>query len=302
MRVTILPVLVLLLAATSATAQDIREAPRPGTHLKVYDVRDLLALPGGDEEEAGASLIEMLRTFLPEGATPAGGAIRFVRGGSIAAVLEDDRHQWLQDVLEWQRRAARQRVEVTVRVLTTTPAKAKELGLGTQPVLLTGADEGTAFLRRAQKDAGAGLVTLGPVPCHPLQKKEVAAVRQVSYVSGYQVHHRVEPRAATLLDPVVDVVQDGTRVELRPLVMGDGRIGLWLELTRMDLEEPIPSRQIEIGPTRTKVEIAEPRVTSFSVESALTARTAGTVVLPLPQRDGVQLVLLLDAVLVGGDR
>ncbi len=85
--------------------------------------------------------------------------------------------------------------------------------------------------------------------------------QEVSYVKDYVLH--VGDRSK-IVDPIVDVVQDGLLLKVEPVIHPDGKtLTLGMTLTLADLVEPIREVEMEIEGHRVKREIPEVRTSHW---------------------------------------
>jgi hypothetical protein len=289
------PVPFLLLSTLAALpAQSPPPAPRAPV-LNVFEVRDLLQTSPGAEaapqlDAAGQALGELLRRFLPDAETNPPLELRAVRGALITR-LDPEQAQWLERVLARQREAATSIVHVEARAVAGLRADHPLLGEDSAPRALDGEQAVAELLRSLQAESGVRLLPaqrLDLTPCTPAQ---VESLKHVSYLKEWHVQRGVEPGNRTILDPVVDVARAGTILRGTALLLPDGRVGLELGFTLIDLELPIRTGTIRLeGQT---LEIGHPRATTTRIDASVTLPLRRTLLLSTPRAQDRGTLLLV---------
>ncbi|MBI4882289.1 MAG: hypothetical protein HY812_21905 [Planctomycetes bacterium] len=110
--------------------------------------------------------------------------------------------------------------------------------------------------QQAQGDllAAPRLMLLGGETAH------VSVIDQMSYVRTYETRAVGE---AVVVDPVVDVVQDGIIIQITPIIGPQGEtISLGVDVRVRAVKRPIETVELEIPPERTKVLLQLPEVST----------------------------------------
>ena len=119
------------------------------------------------------------------------------------------------------------------------------------------ADGLVEFLEKHSDD-----VTTAPrLTCRNGQTASVEVVKEVSYVADFDVEVADD---AFLADPVVEVLQTGLVVKLRPVAGDDGVVAVSVEARHTDLARPIPTMKLPM-PAGPAVEIQVPETRSTVV-------------------------------------
>ena len=128
-------------------------------------------------------------------------------------------------------------------------------------------------------------VTMPSLTVRPLEPARARVVNQTAYVRDFEVEIR---DGAAIADPIVDVVQDGVTVQAAATPLDGGALGVSLELTVADLQQPIPTFETRIGVGTAPVTIQLPQVLMRRVEAAVELGHGHTVVLVLPAMAGTR--------------
>ncbi|MBK8974480.1 MAG: hypothetical protein IPM29_00995 [Planctomycetes bacterium] len=107
-------------------------------------------------------------------------------------------------------------------------------------------------------------------------RAHMQALRHTSYIRDFDVEIA---QAAAVANPIVDVVNDGVVLDVRPIVSADRRfITMELRPTVMNLSLPIPTFTTTLG-SGQPVSIQLPNVTLQSVRTTVTMPDGGTILL-----------------------
>jgi type II secretory pathway component GspD/PulD (secretin) len=131
-------------------------------------------------------------------------------------------------------------------------------------------------LRAVSKSERAELVTAPRVLVFNTARANIAVMNQVAYVKDFDVQIA---QAASIADPIIDVVQDGVVLDVRPVVSADRRFILMeLRPTIAELQRPIPERVTTLG-SQNSVTIQLPEVEIQRVRTSIPMPDGGTVML-----------------------
>jgi hypothetical protein len=222
---------------------------------------------------------ELAARFCEPALDPAQERIQAESQGYLLAYLRPEQHEWLSRFLDLQQDGARQWLaDVEARLYSVPAGVLARMDLSGSATLLedAGAIEGmTAELeRRSAISLNAPRVTLLPG-----QRGDLSVLNEVSYVKEYELHV-VEPGNSEILDPVVDVIQEGHVLSIRALEVSDGLYGLEIESVSVEIERPIPTRMIRLSPLREQeVEIGLPEVRTAKVNATVRLADGGGVLL-----------------------
>lgn len=180
-------------------------------------------------------------------------------------------------------------VNAQVRVIDV-PAQAAVSFLGKHrpteaknTVPLTAA-EAAAFLEAVAAREDVKVVSAPRITVYDKQKANVSVLNRVSYIRDFDVE--VAKDGSTIADPVVDVIQEGTVIDLRPSVGTQTRsITCEFEGTFAMLKRPIPEFKTKVGEGQGhEVTIQIPELHVSRVRTTVTLPDGGWVLIGGPVR------------------
>ncbi|MDZ4772319.1 MAG: hypothetical protein SGI72_04215, partial [Planctomycetota bacterium] len=132
------------------------------------------------------------------------------------------------------------------------------------------------ILRAVSKSERVELVTSPRITVHNTARGNLSVLNQVAYVQDFDVEIA---QAASIANPVVNVVQDGVVLDVRPVVSADRRfITLELRPTIANLRRPIREVVTTLG-SQNSVTIQLPEVEIQRVRTSIPMPDGGTVML-----------------------
>jgi type II secretory pathway component GspD/PulD (secretin) len=132
------------------------------------------------------------------------------------------------------------------------------------------------ILRAVSKSERVELVTSPRITVHNTARGNLSVLNQVAYVQDFDVEIA---QAASIANPVVNVVQDGVVLDVRPVVSADRRfITLELRPTIANLKRPIREVVTTLG-SQNSVTIQLPEVEIQRVRTSIPMPDGGTVML-----------------------
>jgi Flp pilus assembly secretin CpaC/tetratricopeptide (TPR) repeat protein len=132
------------------------------------------------------------------------------------------------------------------------------------------------ILRAVSKSERVELVTSPRITVHNTARGNLSVLNQVAYVQDFNVEIA---QAASIADPIVNVVQDGVVLDVRPVVSADRRfITLELRPTIANLKRPIREVVTTLG-SQNSVTIQLPEVEIQKVRTSIPMPDGGTVML-----------------------
>jgi hypothetical protein len=263
------------------TVLDLRGGP--DLELVVYEVADLVdplqapwatangaARPSDDElaerrASLGAQLVDDARRWM----TPAldeAGTLVLTPGGALVANLSTERQAWLRAFVDLQRRASGRIYVVETQFVSAESAAIDMLALTDQTLVLGQSEEARRPLEQLRLEGGVELLTAPRVSLFARHEASIEVVERTAYVREYALVV-VAPGNQQIVDPIVDVVEDGVRATTRVVPLPGEQLGLVLDVQFMDLEEPIGTREVTIGSLGTKVTIGVPKVRTVRLET-----------------------------------
>ena len=131
-------------------------------------------------------------------------------------------------------------------------------------------------LRAVSKSERVELVTSPRITVYNTARANLAVLNQVAYVQDFNVEIA---QAASIADPIVNVIQDGVVLDVRPVVSADRRfITLELRPTIAQLRRPIAEIITTLG-SQNSVTIQLPEVEIQRVRTSIPMPDGGTVLL-----------------------
>jgi Flp pilus assembly secretin CpaC len=133
------------------------------------------------------------------------------------------------------------------------------------------------LLRAVEKNLDQTLVNAPRLTIYNRQRANLSIVNQVSYVKDYDVE---VAQTAFIADPLVDVVQDGLTLDVRPTVSFDRKyVRLDLQPTVATLVRPIRTFETNLSGLTVPVIIELPEVTTRTANTSVTVPDDGWVVI-----------------------
>ena len=132
------------------------------------------------------------------------------------------------------------------------------------------------ILRAVSKSERVELVTSPRITVYNTARGNLAVLNQVAYVQDFNVEIA---QGASIADPIVNVVQDGVVLDVRPVVSADRRfITLELRPTIANLQRPIREVTTTLG-SQNSVTIQLPEVEVQKVRTSIPMPDGGTILL-----------------------
>ena len=132
------------------------------------------------------------------------------------------------------------------------------------------------ILRAVSKSERVELVTSPRITVYNTARGNLAVLNQVAYVQDFNVEIA---QGASIADPIVNVVQDGVVLDVRPVVSADRRfITLELRPTIANLKRPIREVTTTLG-SQNSVTIQLPEVEVQKVRTSIPMPDGGTILL-----------------------
>ncbi len=134
-----------------------------------------------------------------------------------------------------------------------------------------------ALFRAIEKTTQANVITAPRLTIYNNQRANLTIVNQVSYVKDYDVE---VAQTAFIADPLVDIVQDGLVLDVRPTVSHDRKyVTLELRPTVATLGRPIPTFVTSLAGLTTPVIIELPEIQISSAATTVRCPDGGYIVI-----------------------
>jgi hypothetical protein len=247
-----------------------------------------------EERERMQDLAELAARFCEPPLDSAQEAIRADPQGCIAGFLRPVQHEWLERFLALQAADAEPWVaEVQFHYSMLPPGAVSKLQLDGTATLLPDAAAVEAMSKR--------LASIEPESINaprllvlPRQYGDLSVLSEVAYVKEYRLEV-VEPGDVEILDPIVDVIQEGLVTRVRAQQVSEGLYGLELDCSIAEIERPIPTRKVKVSSLHaTEVEVGLPKVGTAQIVATLRLADGGGALLivagPDSKRDLAVLV------------
>jgi len=288
----LIPILLTLAAAQSGPAIDTLRLEAPtaaefeslqdsahSVRLELFDITDLIGaedstIQTGETtrraDAAGrlASLIEAKMTLdaqqqLTRIEVGAPGSL-IVEGGPKCLAF-------IRDFLETQRRMTAP-LSITMSLIEAPHELLGQLGVEGSSMLF---DDTAAYRKMLTQLMDAKDVEIVSAPQLALglrSNASVSVLNQVSYVKDYELRI-VEPAHQELLDPVIDVVEEGIVVDLVGVPMPGGTVDFNIDVNYSQLTRPIPTFKTRIGAGDAhEVEVSLPEVSKVNINALISMR------------------------------
>jgi type II secretory pathway component GspD/PulD (secretin)/tetratricopeptide (TPR) repeat protein len=133
------------------------------------------------------------------------------------------------------------------------------------------------ILTAVSKSERVELVTAPRILVFNTARSNLAVMNQVAYVQDFDVEIA---QAASIADPLIDVVEDGVILDVRPVVSADRRfVTLEVRPTVAELQRPIRTFTTSLGASGNSVTIQLPEVEKSMIKTSIPMPDGGTVLL-----------------------
>lgn len=133
------------------------------------------------------------------------------------------------------------------------------------------------ILTAVSKSERVELVTAPRILVFNTARSNLAVMNQVAYVQDFDVEIA---QAASIADPIINVVEDGVILDVRPVVSADRRfVTLEVRPTVAELQRPIRTFVTSLGASGNSVTIQLPEVEKSMIKTSIPMPDGGTVLL-----------------------
>ncbi len=216
-------------------------------------------------------------------------AIQTTATGVIAFHGTVAQHAWIKEFLAQQRAALETIYAAEVRIVEVPKGASEKLGLTDLPAMLDD-QQSSALLAKLLAHEGSEIVQAPTVSVFGRQKAALSVLRQVAYVSRWERHENVAPVGDTIVDPVVEVVQEGLTTTCRITGVDEELLDLDIEVQLAEIVA-MPEIETELGL------ITVPEVGNMKVRTRCALASGQTVVFSGLDK-GEKAVLILARVTV----
>ena len=229
---------------------------------------------------AADGLLAALRAYMEPPFVPAQHEVQLISDSMLLVHASPAQQAWVERFLEVQREDTAM-IDVQIRILHVPLGLLARMGVESSASILESEAQSDDLLRTLLAHDGVREVTAPRLLTYPRQRANLSVTNQVAYISEYELRV-VEPGAVEIADPMIDVIREGVVFELAAVPLGDGRIGVDVDLTHSSLERPIRTVTRVIGAGRHEVTIGKPEVTEVGVHTRLIMRAGATAVFVTP--------------------
>lgn len=243
------------------------------------------------EGQLAAKVDELVRLYLPEAANLPRDALSLdPHGKTLIARVDAPRADWVTRFLARQAEEDARSIRIEASVFRLSEPEAAALELREAARVFRDPAEAARVVERIEQRAAAK-ERLPAVDTLPLAVARTSRTTPLPYVRDWRVYEKVEPGGKQIVDPVVEIIDEGAVLDARVVLLDGGELGIEVELTWRRVQRPIEVGKREVaGQTR---EVAVPRLDEVKVSSALVAPADSVAVLALPEgRQQVSVLVL----------
>ncbi len=284
--------LTIFLGAASQETVTISRHPETESSLtlKIYDVTDLVQVPktwndiaekgdpGKEMAERAGILAEVIRSFIQPPLKKNVEDVKAIGTATIVAQLPEKKQKWIEAFLDAQRAANRIQYLVELTYFTVSDKAFKELPRSENPSVIL-VDAGIEKLFDRWKDGKeCDIVTAPRILIQNREKGIISCLNQFAYVSGYDLHEKVEPTRSRIVDPVVEIAEEGFIFEVRAVQLAKGNIGMTISSKHMSVPRPIPEIKTELGL------ISRVTVEKVEMSTTIIVKSGGSMISTMPSK------------------
>lgn len=233
-------------------------------------------LESGAVTEATQGLVDSILAFVQPPMTGKDQRILVSGPGEMTVSGTAKQHHWIEEHLV-SRGGEVGQVDFEMRLYEVPAASLKEL---------VGERSGTILKPGMAADFMAGLAVRKDVDLLMLPRvlvndgaaASIASMEQTAYVKDYEltVLPDLEQEVA---DPIIDVMQTGTMIDLRAIPIADNGLAVLVEFQHLTVESPIEARSIPIGAGGHEVTVQVPVVRKANANARFDLAPGAAVVL-----------------------
>ena len=161
---------------------------------------------------------------------------------------------------------------VTMSLIEVPRGGLADLGVEGSSALFEEPGAHAAFREGLLAAEGVDVISTPRVAVSPRQRADLEVSTQVAYVKDYELQ-LVEPGSVEILDPIIDVIEEGTSLSFDAVPMPGGVVELDVEVVYSQLERPIPTVKKRFGAGEGgEYEIGLPEVETVRLHSLLALR------------------------------
>ena len=282
-------------------------------YLEVFDVTDLVAAPwstlGESERERSQARLErlgeMLKDKLPSSARSGLVSLSTLNPGTLMVAGSTTVLSFTADFLEAQRRELAP-LTLSMKLVEVPHKLLGELGVEGSSKLFEKESGYQELVAKLTAAPDSELISAPNITTLAREPASLSLSNQVSYIADYQLV-LVEPGHQEILDPIVEVVEEGTWIKLTGVPVPGGAIDFDFDVTMSKLERPIATEKVRIGAGSDRmVEVSLPKISKVHISSLISMRPGSAALIasaaPDPSRDLIVLIYFDRAPVVQSER
>lgn len=261
------------LAPAQARSVQSQEGPSEGMLAYHYDVGELLIehrsrLDPEPEKKATQVFVDVLLDVMDKRKRGLK-SIKAEPNGHILVTGAEASHEFVRDFIAAQL-ASPPVLILKMTLLEVPTGHLAKLGIEGSSTTMNSDQEYQDMLLKFRTSEHATMVTAPQVAMPTRGRSNISTLSQISYVADY-VLQIVEPGSMEILDPVIEVIEDGVSIDVRGVPVPGGVVRFDVDVEFSVLQRPIPTVKTRIrsgdGP---EVEISMPEVTTIKLNSVIT--------------------------------
>lgn len=288
--------------ATTPVAVQPATTQSANTHLELFDVRDLVTDSpriSTDVNERVRSqarlerLGELLRDKLPIPARNGLVSLTTRQPGTLMVEGSDAVLAFAAAFLETQRRE-RSPVMLSMQLVEVPHMLLAELGVDGSSKLFETESDYQALVAKLNAAPDVELINTPSITTMAREPASLSVSSQVSYIADYQLV-LVEPGHQEILDPIIEVAEEGTWIEFMAVPVPGGTVDFEIDVTVSELERPIATEMVRFGAGSDRlVELSRPKISKVNISSLISMRpgSAALIASASPSKDRDLIVLI----------
>ena len=232
----------------------------------------------GEMDRRVQSLVEAIETFCVP--NTAGLRIGIPSPGVLIVAASESVHTWIDQFLASMRRFDGQ-ILIAIEIFKVDAGTAASVWEGRTGVLLDEAHLGDLIVTLK---GAAERVNAPKVLTNPAQHASLVMGEQIAYIKDFEF--TVLPgRDVEIADPVIDVIQTGTSIDVIAVPVGDGRLAVEIEFAEATAETPFREFTTTLGRAISPVTVQLPEVRVAKVDARFELDPGSAIALSIKDPD-----------------
>lgn len=267
------------------TGQDRADELRQALgRVQPAEVEKALAIFLGAQEAASTTAEAIVQTIRVHGLPTfqGNGAVRADVAGNLLVSGTPAHMAWVDSFLAIQREADRQ-IQIEAILYSVPIGAIDKLGIKRSSQQFAAAP--LAKLKAGlQAIYDANVIFMPKVIVGPRQLATITVVEQIAYIKDYELLI-VQPGDTEIADPVIGVVEDGVKFDLRAIPLGAGTYALDVNLMNSEVTMPMASFEVTLGSHTVPMTISLPEVRSVRLTTRMALAIDEGLVIRTPDLD-----------------